>query len=101
MNAVSLLFEQIHSLALKSKQTFGRCGFSNSLQRLFSVSCIQRCPAFLPFSIPGIEEEILGAMQQAPQPKRQSIYFSCKNGIVAFQVNNYCVIKSNVTFTIS
>tara|TARA_Y100001956_G_C4085385_1_gene170383 strand:- start:966 stop:1076 length:111 start_codon:yes stop_codon:yes gene_type:complete len=34
---------------------------------------MQRTPAGLPFGIPGIGEEILGAIQQAPQPKRQSI----------------------------
>lgn len=34
---------------------------------------MQRTPAGLPFSIPGIDEDILGAMQHAPHPNRQSM----------------------------
>ncbi|EQL87215.1 hypothetical protein D052_3683 [Vibrio parahaemolyticus 10290] len=37
------------------------------------MSCTQRTPAGLPLGIPGIGEEILGAIQQAPHPNRQSI----------------------------
>ncbi|PKF61954.1 hypothetical protein CW745_08180 [Psychromonas sp. psych-6C06] len=79
MKAVSFLSAQIHSQALKSRQTCGLSGFSKSLQRLFSSSWIQRSPAFLPFSIPGIAEVMLGAMQHAPQPNRHSIYLSNPN----------------------
>jgi hypothetical protein len=32
---------------------------------------MQRTPAGLPSGIPGMEDEIDGAMQQAPQPGRQ------------------------------
>jgi hypothetical protein len=35
---------------------------------------MQRTPAGFPFGIPGIREEIDGAMQQAPQPERQSVW---------------------------
>jgi hypothetical protein len=41
------------------------------MQQLASSSCTQRTPAGFPFGIPGIGEEIDGAMQQAPQPGRQ------------------------------
>ena len=37
---------------------------------------MQRTPAGLPLGIPGMGEEIEGAMQQAPQPTRQSIVFT-------------------------
>jgi hypothetical protein len=36
---------------------------------------MQRTPAGLPFGMPGIAEEILGAIQQAPQLKRHSISY--------------------------
>ena len=42
-------------------------------QRRSSVSCTQRTPAGLPCGMPGMGEEIEGAMQHAPQPARQSI----------------------------
>lgn len=35
---------------------------------------MQRTPAGLPLGMPGIAEEILGAIQHAPQPRRQSIF---------------------------
>jgi hypothetical protein len=35
---------------------------------------MQRTPAGLPAGMPGIGDEIDGAMQHAPQPTRQSIY---------------------------
>jgi hypothetical protein len=34
---------------------------------------MQRTPAGLPCGMPGIGDEIEGAMQQAPQPGRQSM----------------------------
>jgi hypothetical protein len=40
---------------------------------LSSVSCTQRNPAGLPSCMPGIGDEIEGAMQQAAQPIRQFI----------------------------
>lgn len=45
----------------------------NSLQRLSGVSWTQRTPAGLPSGIPGIGEEIEGAMQHAAQPIRHSM----------------------------
>jgi len=38
-------------------------------------SCTQGIPAGLPCSMPGIGEEIEGAMQHAPQLGRQSMIF--------------------------
>jgi hypothetical protein len=45
------------------------------LQRFRSSSCTQRTPAGFPFGIPGIGDEIEGAMQHAPQPARQDNLF--------------------------
>ena len=53
-------------------QTLGRSGCPKILQPLCSSSCTQRTPAGLPFGMPGMAEVIDGAMQQAPQPGRQS-----------------------------
>ena len=52
-------------------QTRGRSGCPKILQPLCSSSWTQRTPAGLPSGMPGIGEEIDGAMQQAPQPGRQ------------------------------
>jgi hypothetical protein len=45
------------------------------MQRLAASSWAHLTPAGLPRGIPGIGEEIEGAMQQAPQSARQSIDF--------------------------
>jgi oxygen-independent coproporphyrinogen-3 oxidase len=42
-------------------------------QRLSGSNWAQRTPAGLPLGMPGIGEEIEGAMQHAPQPTRHSI----------------------------
>src|SRR5262245_4750442 len=57
----------------KLEQTAGRSGRPNSAQRLSEVSWTQRTPAGLPRGMPGIGEEIDGAIQQAPHPTRHSI----------------------------
>jgi hypothetical protein len=54
-------------------------------QRASSASCTQRTPAGLPPGMPGMGELMEGAMQQAPQPGRQSIDCYRKNSC---QVNN-------------
>jgi hypothetical protein len=54
-------------------QTSGRRSLPNMRQRLSSESWMQRTPAGLPLSIPGIEDDMEGAMQQAAQPIRHSI----------------------------
>jgi hypothetical protein len=54
-------------------QTLGRSGRPNSRQRSSSSSWTQRAPAGLPSGIPGIGDEIEGAMQQAAQCGRQSM----------------------------
>jgi hypothetical protein len=51
--------------------TRGRPGCPKILQLSCSSSCTQRTPAGFPSGMPGIGEEIDGAMQQAPQPGRQ------------------------------
>lgn len=56
-------------------QTAGRAGWPKIRQRLAMSSCTQRTPAGLPCGMPGMALEIEGAMQQAPQPERQSMVF--------------------------
>lgn len=41
--------------------------------RCMSSSCTQRTPAGLPSGMPGMGDEMEGAIQQAPQPLRQVI----------------------------
>lgn len=53
--------------------TAGRSGLPNNAQRRSGSNCTHGIPAGLPPGIPGIGEEIEGAMQQAPQPERQFI----------------------------
>ncbi len=54
-------------------QTAGRPGWPKIRQRWSAPSCTQRTPAGLPSGIPGMALEIDGAVQQAPQPARQSM----------------------------
>ena len=54
--------------------TAGRSGLVKMRQRLASSSCTQRTPAGLPNGMPGMGEEMEGAMQQAPQWDRQCIF---------------------------
>ncbi len=54
--------------ALSPTQTAGLSTLPNRAQRLSAVSWTQRKPAGFPAGIPGIDEEIDGAMQHAPQP---------------------------------
>lgn len=62
----------ISGVGRKLAQTTGRSGLPKSKQRLSALNCTQRTPAGLPFGIPGIGDEIEGAMQHAPQPTRHS-----------------------------
>jgi hypothetical protein len=73
--ASSLVAPHISSLGRSSTQTRGLSGFPKSRQRSSSVNCTQRTPAGLPFGIPGMGDEMDGAMQQAPQPLRQASSF--------------------------
>jgi hypothetical protein len=50
--------------------------------------------------MPGIEEEILGAIQQAPQPRRQSITITSKNFKGAIVAKKHCLISSNFALEI-
>jgi len=63
----------ISGMGRRRSHTSGRVGRPNSRQRLSAVNCTQRTPAGLPSGIPGIGDEIERAIQQAPQPTRQSI----------------------------
>lgn len=60
-------------------QTAGRSGWPKIRQRLPASSCTQRTPAGFPCGMPGIVLEMDGAMQQAPQPERQSMVFAIKS----------------------
>ena len=52
-------------------QTAGRSALPNTLQLLSSVNCRQRMPAGLPLGMPGIGDDMDGAIQQAAQLMRQ------------------------------
>ena len=52
--------------------TCGRSGEPKMAQRRSAVNWMQRTPAGFPSGIPGIGEEIDGAMQHAPHNGRQS-----------------------------
>jgi hypothetical protein len=59
--------------ARRLAQTAGRAGSRKIAQRESAVRWMQRTPAGFPSGIPGIGDEIDGAMQHAPQPERQSM----------------------------
>lgn len=61
----------ISACGCKPPHTAGRSGRPKMRHRLLSSSCTQRTPAGLPFGMPGIADEIDGAVQQAPQSGRQ------------------------------
>jgi len=71
--ASSELLPQTSGSAANPPQTAGRSGCPKIRQYLSSESCTQRTPAGLPKGMPGIGEDIEGAMQHAPQPGRQSM----------------------------
>ncbi len=73
--ASSLVAPHISSLGRSSTQTRGLSGFPKSRQRSSSVSCTQRTPAGFPSGMPGMGDEMDGAMQQAPQPVLQARSF--------------------------
>lgn len=61
------------ALARRLRQTGGRSALPKSLQWLSAVNWAQRTPAALPFSMPGMDEDIDGAIQQAAHPARHSM----------------------------
>ncbi len=69
--ACSRLDPHISALGCRSEQTGGRRGSPNRRQRDCASSCTHRTPAGLPSGMPGIADDIDGAMQQAPQATRQ------------------------------
>jgi hypothetical protein len=62
----------ISLLGRRLLQTAGRRSLPKIRQRLSSDSWMQRAPAGLPLSMPGIDDDMEGAMQQAAQPSRHS-----------------------------
>lgn len=71
--ASSAELKHISAVGFRLMQTLGRSGIPKIKQLLSSLSCTHRTPAGLPFGIPGIADEMEGAIQQAPQLGRQSI----------------------------
>ena len=57
----------ISGLGIRLAQTAGRRGSAKILQRSSTPNWMQRTPAGLPLGMPGIGDEIDGAIQQAPQ----------------------------------
>ena len=72
--ASSLLVLQNNTSGLKSEQTFGRSGWLNIAHEKSSFRFMHRTPDGFPSGIPGIGEEIDGAIQHAPQSRRHSIF---------------------------
>jgi len=71
--ASSRFCPHIEARGRRLAQIAGRSGFPNSPQRKSPKSWTQRTPAGLPSGMPGIGEEMLRAMQHAPQVGRQSM----------------------------
>ena len=65
---------QIKVSALKPPQTAGRPGELKIPQRKSSVKWIHFTPAGFPSGIPGIDDEMEGIIQQAPQPSLHFIF---------------------------
>jgi hypothetical protein len=63
----------ISALACSETHTAGRSGRPNRLHIDALSSCTHGTPAGLPSGMPGMGEVIEGAVQQAPQPGRQSM----------------------------
>jgi hypothetical protein len=66
----------ISLLGRKLLQTAGRHSLPNMRQRFSFDNWMQRTPAGLPASMPGIDDDMEGAMQHAAQPIRQSSLLS-------------------------
>jgi hypothetical protein len=67
------LLPQVSSIAGRELQTAGRPGCCHSPQQWSGLRCMQRTPAGLPLGMPGMGDEMDGAIQQAPQPLRQGM----------------------------
>jgi hypothetical protein len=74
--ASSLHDPHISSMGRKEPHTFGRSGDPKILQRNSLSNWMHGTPAGLPFGMPGIGDDIDGAMQHAPQPGRHFIFCS-------------------------
>jgi hypothetical protein len=72
--ASSFVWPHISADGLSETQTAGRSAIPNSRQRPPASSWAHLTPAVLPPGIPGIGDEIDGAMQQAAQPILQSMF---------------------------
>ena len=69
--ACSRVSPHILCTGLKPIHTGGRSGFPKMRQLFSSLNCTHRMPAGLPLGMPGMGDEMDGAIQQAPQPSRQ------------------------------
>src|SRR3569623_1113983 len=104
--ASPLFAPHISNEGCKLPHTAGRSGLPKMRQRLYSTNKIQRTPAGLPCGMPGIGEEMEGAMQQAPQPARQvntlglfigsmvsNLVFAALNFLVIFYSNRFSLYR--------
>lgn len=71
--ASSRVVKHMSPVGCKPEHTFGRKGEPKIRHKLSSESCTHLVFIGLPYGIPGIGDEIEGAIQQAPQPLRQSM----------------------------
>lgn len=84
--------------AVKPAHTLGRSDDVNIPHRPSEVRCMHGVPPGLPFSMPGMREDIDGAIQHAPHPARHSKKLLCCLSLfivalVFFRVIN-CIEKS-------
>ncbi len=88
-SASSRLPLHISSIGLRLAHTAGRSGWPKIAHRMSGSSCTQGMPAGLPCGIPGIGDEMLGAMQQAPQFGRHSMLTTCLP-LSSWRTRNLC-----------
>jgi hypothetical protein len=69
-------FPHISALGSRLLHTSGLSLLPNSMHLLSSVSCMHLLPAGFPSGIPGMGDDIDGAMQHAPHPGLHSIIVS-------------------------
>ena len=78
-------FPHISSEGCSEEHTAGRAGSLKIRQRIFSSRCMHAVPAGFPSGMPGIGDDMEGAVQHAPQCGRQrnfsdvTMFSSCKH----------------------
>ena len=88
-SAASRSVPHISGLGCNDPHTAGRSGDPKIRQRYSRSRFTHGTPAGFPSGIPGIGDEIEGAMQQAPHPGRQVVIF-----FIVLKVSGYAGLKN-------